>query len=237
MAYLQVGHRKEKECTELVLLPTDSFFGVIASSIFLWHALYSSCRKWAWVAVWKIDDKIYQRSFGFTWSIFRHGDPIRRFFSNLLRCLMLIGHMPFCHACLWSVGACSRGVYPSMQWGRPPLWTEWQTGAKILPCPKLRLRAVKIQLRMAVNLNLECRLFGNVAFNFWRIFLAQNITAFRVLKYDLTHRKKQQIGVMACSHCTGPGTRKGHHAGFPLFLCRQIPWFFPDFLRLFTKTF
>ena len=23
-----------------------------------------------------------------------------------------------------------------------PLWTEWQTGAKILPCPKLRLRAV-----------------------------------------------------------------------------------------------
>ena len=25
---------------------------------------------------------------------------------------------------------------------RPPLWTEWQTGAKILPCPKLRLRAV-----------------------------------------------------------------------------------------------
>ena len=25
-----------------------------------------------------------------------------------------------------------------------PLWTEWQTGAKILPCPKLRLRAVII---------------------------------------------------------------------------------------------
>ena len=24
------------------------------------------------------------------------------------------------------------------------LWTEWQTGAKILPCPKLRLRAVNI---------------------------------------------------------------------------------------------
>ena len=23
-----------------------------------------------------------------------------------------------------------------------PVWTEWQTGAKILPCPKLRLRAV-----------------------------------------------------------------------------------------------
>ena len=26
----------------------------------------------------------------------------------------------------------------------PPLWTEWQTGVKILPCPKLRLRAVKM---------------------------------------------------------------------------------------------
>ena len=24
----------------------------------------------------------------------------------------------------------------------PSLWTEWQTGVKILPCPKLRLRAV-----------------------------------------------------------------------------------------------
>ena len=24
----------------------------------------------------------------------------------------------------------------------PPPWTEWQTGVKILPCPKLRLRAV-----------------------------------------------------------------------------------------------
>ena len=29
-----------------------------------------------------------------------------------------------------------------------PLWTEWQTGVKILPCPKLRLRAViKLKLR------------------------------------------------------------------------------------------
>ena len=25
-----------------------------------------------------------------------------------------------------------------------PLWTEWQTGVKILPCPKVRLRAVNI---------------------------------------------------------------------------------------------
>ena len=37
-----------------------------------------------------------------------------------------------------------RGGVPSMHWGRPPPWTEWQTGAKILPCPKLRLRAVII---------------------------------------------------------------------------------------------
>ena len=43
-----------------------------------------------------------------------------------------------------------RGVY--LPWGctclggtssgNPPLWTEWQTGAKILPCPEFRLRAV-----------------------------------------------------------------------------------------------
>ena len=38
------------------------------------------------------------------------------------------------------------GWYPSMHWDRPPLWTEWQTGVKILPCPKLRLRAVKITI-------------------------------------------------------------------------------------------
>ena len=29
-----------------------------------------------------------------------------------------------------------------------PLWTEWQTGVKILPCPKLRLRAVIIGLHL-----------------------------------------------------------------------------------------
>ena len=34
------------------------------------------------------------------------------------------------------------GGYPIMHWGRPPLWTEWHTSVKILPCPKLRLRAV-----------------------------------------------------------------------------------------------
>ena len=44
-------------------------------------------------------------------------------------------------------GYLSGGVYlprgDSTWAGTPPLWTEWQTGAKILPCPKLRLRAVK----------------------------------------------------------------------------------------------
>ena len=53
-------------------------------------------------------------------------------------------------------GACSKGVHgpgsvcmvlgggiPACTEGDPPpLWTEWQTGVKISPCPKLRLRAV-----------------------------------------------------------------------------------------------
>ena len=40
-------------------------------------------------------------------------------------------------------GVSLAGGYSSMHWSRPPpLWTEWQTGAKILPCPKLRLREV-----------------------------------------------------------------------------------------------
>ena len=43
-----------------------------------------------------------------------------------------------------NLSACRGGVslaggYPSMHWGRPlPPWTEWQTGIKILPWPKLR---------------------------------------------------------------------------------------------------
>ena len=43
----------------------------------------------------------------------------------------------------WGGCTCPRGVpacgVPTQV---PPLWTEWQTGVKILPCPKLRLRAV-----------------------------------------------------------------------------------------------
>ena len=40
----------------------------------------------------------------------------------------------------------------SLSWGvslteTSPLWTEWQTGVKILPCPKLRLRAVNRRMR------------------------------------------------------------------------------------------
>ena len=35
---------------------------------------------------------------------------------------------------------CQRGVPAQVL----PPWTEWQTGAKVLPCPKLRLRVVKI---------------------------------------------------------------------------------------------
>ena len=46
-------------------------------------------------------------------------------------------HMPPCsHACPPAT------THTPLQPWTPPLWTEWQTGAKILPCPKLRLRAV-----------------------------------------------------------------------------------------------
>ena len=47
---------------------------------------------------------------------------------------------------VWSQrGVWSQGVSCDLQGilgYHPPLWTEWQTGIKILPCPKLRLRAV-----------------------------------------------------------------------------------------------
>ena len=35
----------------------------------------------------------------------------------------------------------------------PPLWTEWRTGAKIYPCPKLRLREVKIIKNLSLYLH------------------------------------------------------------------------------------
>ena len=41
-------------------------------------------------------------------------------------------------------GVCSPGGLSQHALRQTPLWTEWQTGAKILPCPKIRLRAVKI---------------------------------------------------------------------------------------------
>ena len=39
-----------------------------------------------------------------------------------------------------SMGSLSRG---DLCQGHPPPWTEWHTAVKTLPCPKLRLRAVK----------------------------------------------------------------------------------------------
>ena len=64
----------------------------------------------------------------------------------------------------------------------PPLWTEWQTGAKILPCPKLRLRAVKTSVHSHSCFKVFLKLFqfsgsstcGNFGFNIscswsWRL--------------------------------------------------------------------
>ena len=43
----------------------------------------------------------------------------------------------------WGGGGVVVSQHTLRQIHAPP-WTEWQTGAKILPCPKLRLRAVNI---------------------------------------------------------------------------------------------
>ena len=44
----------------------------------------------------------------------------------------------------WGMCLSRGGVSPIACWNTPPpLWTESQTGVKTLPCPKLRLRAVK----------------------------------------------------------------------------------------------
>ena len=90
------------------------------------------------------------------------------FIISLQECIpvgLLPGCCPYLPACTASRGYLPRGctcpgdVYLAGEWGvylpveggvpawgylprYSPLWTEWQTGAKILPCPKLRLRAV-----------------------------------------------------------------------------------------------
>ena len=72
-----------------------------------------------------------------------------------------IAHTPCCKAC-WDTtcNAC---------WDTNPLWTEWQTGVKILPCPKLHLRAVNIEASLKVGEVWLCFLiFSNKAPNFRR---------------------------------------------------------------------
>ena len=46
------------------------------------------------------------------------------------------------HTCPPATMHAPRQLHMPPQQTRTPLWTEWQTGVKILPCPKLRLRAV-----------------------------------------------------------------------------------------------
>ena len=60
---------------------------------------------------------------------------------------------------------------PPWQPRMPPLWTEWQTGVKILPCPKLRLRAVitrKIFLKMYNRT--VCKRIEEISSNWKKIF-------------------------------------------------------------------
>ena len=76
-------------------------------------------------------------------------------------CLLLVGGCLLLGGCLLPGGVCSWGMsapggsapggcllpggwYPSMHWGRHPPrgQNSWHTLLKILPCPKLRLRAI-----------------------------------------------------------------------------------------------
>ena len=62
--------------------------------------------------------------------------------------LVLGGGVPGPMGCTWSQGDVPGpgggvpGPGGTLSGTPPPLWTEWQTGVKILPCPRLRLRAV-----------------------------------------------------------------------------------------------
>ena len=53
--------------------------------------------------------------------------------------------------CIWGVGQS-----PS------PLWTEWHTGVKTLPCPKLCLRPVKMGTQSIIELFSSCKSWPNI---------------------------------------------------------------------------
>ena len=76
-----------------------------------------------------------------------------------MRTARLLAVSPSMHSsrrgCTWSHGGCEPGpggylvpggvhLVPGGKGDVSPLWTEWQTGVKILPCPKLCLRMVKM---------------------------------------------------------------------------------------------
>ena len=72
----------------------------------------------------------------------------------------LPGGVPCPWGCTWSGGVPAQQGVCTCLGGVPtqgvpaqvlPPWTEWQIGAKILPCPKLRLRAVKNIYVMVCN--------------------------------------------------------------------------------------
>ena len=57
---------------------------------------------------------------------------------------------PCCKTCWDRTPPCYKACWDTTSnacWATtPPPWTEWQRGVKILPCPKLRLRAVIINI-------------------------------------------------------------------------------------------
>ena len=67
--------------------------------------------------------------------------------------------------CFRGEGCASWGGYPSMHWGRPPpLWTEWQPGAKILSCPKLYHPKVSTT---DLKINLISKLYCVISLQVW----------------------------------------------------------------------
>ena len=93
------------------------------------------------------------------------------------------GSPPGCEPPWNQTPGCSRPLvmWPVMHAGKPttPPWTEWHTGVKTLPCPKLRLRAVII-IRILTEIleteleqqNSSCRWYQCVLLTVWILILS-----------------------------------------------------------------
>ena len=125
-----------------------------------------------------------------------------------------------------------RGSQPDRKWHHtespPPLWTEWHTGVKTLPCPKLRLWAVEMWPLTAVDLALQWLCFTLLSAQFDHnsnskngYMLVRHIWDEDFRLYDVSHMIK--LNLVLCRHICAMGQVPRWHRYSRLILKWTMP--------------